>query len=66
MKRWNENTNKREKNIKIDNFIKEINKMFKKYNLCIGHEDIGGAFIIYDYDKEIVKWFNAASFNIKE
>lgn len=37
-------------------FLNEIDKISKKYNLSISHEDGHGAFIIEKYDDYNIKW----------
>lgn len=44
-------------------FIDEIIKVMKKYNLSISHEDGQGAFIIEKYDKNNIKWLKDAMKN---
>ena len=47
-------------NEKAKAFIEEIIKLSRKYNLCLGHEDIGGNFEIHPYNKEKVEWLRRA------
>jgi hypothetical protein len=65
MKRWDNRIdylkNQKVTNKKADNFLNEIISICKKYNLSIAHEDIGGAFIICNYDINNIKWLNSAS-----
>lgn len=49
-----------EKNLKNEEFKKDIIKVCKKYNLSISHEDSHGSFIITKYDDYYSKWFNEA------
>ena len=50
----------------VDNFMDELNKLFKKYNLSISHEDGQGCFLIEEYEEYNIKWLNAARINFKE
>jgi len=43
---------------KLEKFKDEVNTLCKRYDLSLGHEDVGGAFlIIAGYDDEFMKWF---------
>lgn len=57
METWDCNTQKRiktpDKQIK---FLKEIEKICKKHNLSISHEDSSGAFIIEKYNQDNIEW----------
>jgi len=46
-------------------FIEEILKLYKKYNLSISHEDNQGAFIITRYSKENENWFREAIIDVE-
>lgn len=41
-------------------FLNEIEKICKKYDLSISHEDSHGAFIIEDYDDYNIEWLKDA------
>ncbi len=41
---------------KVKEFIEEIISVYKKHNLSISHEDIGGSFIIEKYKIDNLKW----------
>ena len=67
-----ENINKMEKKIYVTNeednvemkeFIDEIIKVMKKYNLSISHEDSHGSFIIEKYDDYNIRWLKNAMKN---
>lgn len=49
---------------KIKAFLDDIEKVYKKYNLSISHEDGGGAFIIEDYDETDTDWLRSAHIEI--
>ena len=64
---WNDNTLEKELTPKkMKKFLRKLNKLYKRYNVSIGHEDFQGGFIIEDYTEHNVKWMNAASFDFKE
>ena len=44
-------------------FIEEIIKVMKKFNLSISHEDTHGGFIIEKYEDYNIKWFKDAMKN---
>ena len=54
------------RNKKVTDFIKEINKLCKKFELSISHEDQQGGFEIEDYDDCFTAWFSQASDRTKE
>ncbi|MFW5962318.1 MAG: hypothetical protein ACOCQR_01765 [bacterium] len=45
---------------KTETFLKEILKIYEKYNLSLSHEDSQGAFIIEKYKKENAAWLKNA------
>lgn len=45
---------------KIKSFLDEIEKLCKKYELSISHEDGGGSFIIEGYDDYNIEWLRSA------
>lgn len=45
---------------KVTNFLNEIEKLCRKYNFSIGHEDSHGAFIITKYDQYYIDWLRSA------
>lgn len=47
----------------IINFLNEITKIYKKYNLSLSHEDSHGAFIIENYDEYNIKWLKNSLIN---
>ena len=49
----------------IINFLNEITKIYKKYNLSLSHEDCHGAFIIEDYDEYNIKWLKDSLINVR-
>ena len=46
---------------KITDFFDEINKLCKKFNLSISHEDSEGAFIIEKYNLKNIAWLKCAN-----
>ena len=46
---------------KVKDFIKEIIKISKKFELSISHEDQHGGFQIENYDDCFTAWLNQAS-----
>lgn len=50
----------------INEFLIELKKLCKKYNLSISHEDYMGAFIIEKYDEDNINWINDAMINMEE
>ncbi len=56
MKRWNTKLKKEVENTSIDNFLKEVLGICKKYDFSISHEDIEGAFVIVRHNKSYEKW----------
>jgi len=51
---------------KVTDFIKEINKLCKKFNLSISHEDQNGNFEIEEYDDCYTAWMGQAADRTKE
>jgi hypothetical protein len=60
MNRWNKTEWIMKENKKIDKFLKELDKLCKKHNLSISHEDGHGAFIIENYNKYFTDWMSHA------
>ena len=46
-------------------FIEDVLKLYKKYELSISHEDTHGAFVIVQYSDENEKWLRNAIIDIK-
>lgn len=46
---------------KIDDFLSDILAVCRKHQLCIGHEDTHGAFLIHCLDENVTMWMNDAS-----
>jgi len=63
MKRWNTKLKKEVENTSIDNFLKEVLGICKKYDFSISHEDIEGAFVIVKYHEGYKKWLLNATDN---
>lgn len=51
MKRWDNNTKSYIEDVKIDEFLNEINEVCKKHGFSISHEDGHGAFEIEKFDE---------------
>lgn len=49
---------------KIKSFLDEIEKLCKKYELSISHEDSGGSFIVEGYDDYNIEWLRSARVEI--
>lgn len=66
MKSWDLNKHKNIETPKnIINFLNEIEKICKEYNLSLSHEDTHGAFIIEKYDEYNIKWLKDSMLNIE-
>ena len=64
MKIWDLNKSEEiEQPKEMKEFIDEIIKVMKKYNLSISHEDSHGAFIIEKYEEYNIKWLKDAMKN---
>ncbi len=50
----------------VENFLKEIIEVCKKYKFSISHEDGHGAFIIENQDEENFRWFMDAQDGTKK
>jgi hypothetical protein len=50
-----------DRNNKVTDFIREVIKLSKKFELSISHEDQHGGFEIEDYDDCFTGWFSQAS-----
>lgn len=62
---WNLSTKKFEYTPKnVSDFLADLNKLYKKHNLAISHEDSHGGFIIVPLDELHVDWITAASFKL--
>lgn len=51
---------------KVKLFLKDLENLYKKYHISIGHEDNHGCFILRDHNKHDVEWINSSSVEIKE
>ena len=64
MKTWDLNKSEEiEQPQEMKEFIDEIIKVMKKYNLSISHEDSHGSFIIEKYEEYNIKWLKDAMKN---
>jgi DUF4097 and DUF4098 domain-containing protein YvlB len=59
-KRWSCEKKDYVENKKIDSFMEDLFKLYKKHDLSISHEDGHGAFIIEKMSDDDVKWMSAA------
>lgn len=50
---------------KIINFLNEITKIYKKYNLSLSHEDGNGSFIIENYYESNIIWLKNSLINVE-
>lgn len=48
---------------KIQDFIEDIIKVYKKHNLSLAHEDLYGGFVVQDYKEKNVEWIRQAYFD---
>jgi len=44
----------------IKDFLDELEALYHKYNLSLGHEDSQGAFIIEKFYEDNIQWVRAA------
>ena len=51
---------RKERERQIDSFFVELEKLYKKYNISLSHEDHHGAFELENYDEENLKWVKCA------
>jgi len=64
MEMWNKIERKMVKTpSKQAKFLKDIDRLSKKYNLSISHEDGHGAFVIEEYREYNIKWMQNAIIN---
>ena len=40
----------------VNDFLDEVIEICRKYNLCIGHEDIGGCFEVEILTEDTIQW----------
>ena len=45
----------------VDNFLKDIFKVYQDHGMAIAHEDYQGGFEVVDLEKQFVEWMWAAS-----
>ena len=57
-------SSEKEERPEVKKFLDDLTEVFKEYNMCIGHEDEHGAFIIEHYDEDIINWMRSASLNL--
>lgn len=65
MKFWHINLKKELENPKVNVFIQDIIKVYKKHGLAISHEDIHGSFEIVKLHKAYIAWLKNASVDTK-
>jgi len=61
MKRWNNKQKRNIENKKIDVFLEEITKVYKKHGFAISHEDAHGGFEIVNIEDGYLDWLMDAS-----
>jgi len=44
-------------------FLAEVEKLCRKYNISISHEDQHGAFLLEEFDEELMSWLKGASYS---
>ena len=44
----------------VQMFLKEIQKVFNNFGMCLSHEDCGGAFLVTNYNKQDSDWVSFA------
>lgn len=54
------NNYKSEVSPKVDNFLKDIIKVYDKHGMSLSHEDGQGGFLVEKYDDSYVRWLWAA------
>ena len=65
MKRWDCRISKEVENEKIDNFLKDIVRVYKKHNLSLSHEDCHGSFEIENINVNNIEWIGEANISIE-
>jgi len=60
VKHWNKDTKENEENPKVDSFIDDIIRVYKKHDMSISHEDSHGAFIVTDLTNYNILWLKEA------
>ena len=48
------------KEVNTDNFFKELEQLYRKYNISISHQDGHGAFILEEFDQFNLDWIKSA------
>jgi len=61
MKRWDSFLKIRTENKKVDKFLDDIIKIYKKHKLSLGHEDSQGSFLIEKISEDNIEWIKGAS-----
>ena len=60
MKRYNTATHTKTKNAKVDAFILDLLRVYKKHDMAISHEDPSQELVISGLDKGFVKYLQRA------
>lgn len=65
MKRWNSRCREfQESPPEVENFLNDLETLFRKHQMVLGHEDGQGNFIIEPFDYGVVDWIREASNNM--
>ena len=48
------------KDVNTDNFYKDLEQLYRKYNISISHQDGHGAFILEKFDQFNLDWIKSA------
>lgn len=59
-KHWNKTTRQYEENKKIDDFLDDLIRVYKKHDLALRHEDTQGAFIVSPLSQYNILWLQDA------
>ncbi len=50
----------------VDNFLDDLEELYRRYGLCLAHEDHQGAFIIEKLSEDRLRWVRNATRNVKD
>ena len=59
--RWDCFLKRQVENKKVDKFLVDIVKVYKKHKLSLAHEDSQGSFLIEKISKDNIEWIKGAS-----
>ena len=51
---------------KMKSFFNDVEKLCRRYDLSIAHEDGNGGFLIEEYSQQNIEWLRDASKNYKD